>query len=214
MADKNNSNSLLDNAYKLSTPDDNINYYEKFADSYDRDFANALGYSYPQKISDIFREYSTDEDTPLVDIGCGTGLLAEALNVPKDNIDGVDISAEMLDISKHKNLYRDLYKVDLTQTVDAIKNNYGAVLSVGTFTSGHLGPQPLLSLLEIAKPNALFVIGVRDIFYKKAGFEPVIADLQERGAIKDLELIEVPIYEKQDHEHSNDTAYALVFRKV
>lgn len=208
------NNSLLDNAYKLSSPDDNIEYYEEFAETYDRDFAEALGYFYPQKIADIYHKYCTDKDTPIVDIGCGTGLLAEALELPNNQIDGVDISAEMLNISKDKKYYRNLYEVDLTQSVDTIKNDYGAVLSVGTFTSGHLGPKPLISLLDIAKNNALFVIGIRDTFYKKAGFEAVISSLEQNNSIKDLLLIEVPIYEKEDHEHSNDKAYALIFRKV
>lgn len=213
MVDSNQSNSLLENAYKLSTPDDNIDYYGKFAEIYDRDFAEALGYYYPQKISEIYHAESTGRDTPIIDIGCGTGLLAEALKITHTQIDGVDISAEMLDISKEKKYYRNLYEVDLTESIDSIKNNYGAVLSVGTFTSGHLGPKPLVDLLEIARKNALFVIGVRDIFYKKAGFKPIISDLKESGAIKNFKFIEVPIYEKTEHEHSNDRAYALVFRK-
>ncbi len=214
MADNKQSNALLDNAYKLESPDDNIDYYDAFAETYEKDFADALGYYYPQKIAEIYHKNCTHKDIPLVDIGCGTGLLAEALEISSNQIDGVDISAKMLTIAKHKKRYRNLYKVDLTQSLDSIKNNYGAVLSVGTFTSGHLGPEPLVSLLDIARKDALFVMSIRDTFYKKAGFEPVISDLIKQGLIKHQQLIEVPIYEKENHEHSHDKGYALVFRKV
>ncbi len=214
MTKKLESNTLLDNAYKLSTPDDNINYYNTFAATYDEDFAEELGYYYPNKIVDIYRNECTSVNIPILDVGCGTGLVAEALKLPQEQIDGVDISTEMMEVADKKQLYRALYKVDLTKSLDSIKNEYCAVLSVGTFTSGHLGPEPLISLLEVARVDALFVIGVRDTFYQKANFETTILDMKERNLIKDFKVVEVPIYEKTEHEHSADKAFALIYRKA
>ena len=57
----------------------------------------------------------------------------------------------MLSVASEKQLYRSLFQVDLTKTLEKIENNYGAVLSAGTFTSGHLGPEPLRDLLGIAR---------------------------------------------------------------
>ena len=94
-----------------------------------------------------------------------------------------------------------------------IKNAYGAVVSAGTFTSGHVGPQALESLLDIARPDALFIIGVNKAFFLEADFEPVIRDLEARGAIAALKLVEIPMYNKAGHDHSSDKAYALCFRK-
>ena len=213
MVEKSPGQSLLENAYKLATPEDNADYYNAFASSYDADFADNLGWHYPAGIAAAYRDAATASDTPIADIGCGTGLVASALNVPREQIDGIDISPEMLRVAEEKQLYRSLYEVDLTKTLDAISNDYGAVLSAGTFTSGHLGPEPLERLLGIARAHALFVIGVKKAFFEEAGFEPVLRDMEAGGRIEDLQVVEVPMYAKAGHDHSADTAFALVYRK-
>jgi hypothetical protein len=119
----------------------------------------------------------------------------------------------MLRMAEDKQLYRALYKVDLTQSLDEIANDYGAVLSAGTFTSGHLGPEPLERLLGIARVNALFVIGVKKAYFHEAGFEPVLRDMETAGLIHSLQIAEVPIYAKTGHDHSADAAFAVVYRK-
>ncbi len=213
MVQKSAGQSLLENAYKLSTPEDNAEYYDAFASTYDTDFADALGWHYPTAIAAVYRDAANTTDTPIADIGCGTGLVASVLNLPQEQIDGIDISVEMLHVAKEKQLYRSLYNVDLTKSLNEIANNYGAVLSVGTFTSGHLGPEPLESLLGIARVDALFVIGVKKAYYQEAGFEPVLRGMEADGLIKDLRVAEVPMYTKAGYDHSADTAFALVYRK-
>ena len=213
MTKKSVGQTLLEEAYKLSTPDDNAEYYNEFAATYDLEFADELGWYYPAAIAKIYRDAHTKTDSPIADIGCGTGLVARALDLPREQIDGIDISTEMLRISEEKQLYRTLYQLDLTKSLSSIANDYGAVLSAGTFTSGHLGPEPLKVLIEIARADALFVIGVKKVFYQEAGFEAVLRDMEADGVIKNLKIAEVPMYAKTGHDHSTDTAFALVYRK-
>ena len=214
MIEKSAGQTLLENAYKLSTPEDNVDYYDAFASTYDMDFADALGWHYPSAIAAAYRDAASKSDTPIADIGCGTGLVASALNLPREQVDGIDISDEMLRVAEEKQLYRSLYKVDLTKALDEIANDYGAVLSAGTFTSGHLGPEPLESLLGIARARALFVIGVKKAYFQEADFEPVLRKMETGGRIKDLQVAEVPMYAKTGHDHSADTAFALIYRKA
>lgn len=214
MIEKSAGQTLLENAYKLSTPEDNVDYYDAFASTYDMDFADALGWHYPAAIAAAYRDAASKSDTPIADIGCGTGLVASALNLPREQVDGIDISDEMLRVAEEKQLYRSLYKVDLTKALDEIANDYGAVLSAGTFTSGHLGPEPLESLLGIARARALFVIGVKKAYFQEADFEPVLRKMETGGRIKDLQVAEVPMYAKTGHDHSADTAFALIYRKA
>lgn len=139
--------------------------------------------------------------------------MASALDFPREQSDGIDISAEMLGIVEETQLYRTVYEVDLTKSLDLIKNDYRAILSAGTFISGHLGPGPLEALLYIARAGALFVIGVKKAFYLEAGFEPDLRDMEARGLIKNFKVAEVSMYAKTGHDHSADTAFALVYRK-
>lgn len=214
MTSKSKGQTLLENAYKLETPLDNRAYYDAFASTYDSDFARALGWHYPDAIASVYREHARADDLPIADIGCGTGLVAEALTCSPNEIDGIDISEEMLKKAREKSLYRTTILADLMGDLTPIKNDYGAVVSAGTFTSGHLGPEPLEPLLDIARPGALFVIGVNKAFYLKADFDTVVRGLEARRAIAELKVIEVPMYDNHDHDHSTDSAYALCYRKA
>ena len=68
MIEKSAGQSLLENAYKLSTPEDSVGYYNAFASSYDTDFADALGWHYPAAIAATYRDAATATDAPIADI--------------------------------------------------------------------------------------------------------------------------------------------------
>lgn len=206
--------SLLENAYQLQSPEDNIAYYGALAESYDQDFADGLGYSLPLTVAERYRTKCSDEDVPVLDVGCGTGLLAVALNMPGLIIDGLDISDTMLGMARKKNRYRHLIEADLTRPLSIRIESYGAVLSCGTFTHGHVGPDAVVRLLEIATNGALFVLSVNKAHYKRLGFESVTTMLADQQRIIDLNTEEVKIYSSTEHEHSDDTGLILSFRKI
>ena len=70
----------LNDAYSLETPEDSIKLYKKWAKTYDEDFALNSNYISPQKISSFFNKYSRKTDTPILDVGAGTGLIGKFLN--------------------------------------------------------------------------------------------------------------------------------------
>ena len=77
---------LLDGAYALQTPEDNRAYYQRFAATYDQDFAAGLGYIYPGAVVDAFLDLTNLPEGPVCDIGCGTGLVAWHLKAKNPNI--------------------------------------------------------------------------------------------------------------------------------
>lgn len=204
--------SILENAYKLATPSDNAAYYDAFAPTYDSDFVAQMGYQYPKAIADAYHRNAAPGDTPIADIGCGTGLVAVELALPNTPVDGMDISPEMLTVAGQKSLYRTLATVDLTGPL--IPNTYGAVLSSGTFTHGHLGPEPLRGLLDIARKGALFIIGVNQHHFEAQSFANVLDVMVAGGEITPVKLTEILIYSKQCHDHSADRALILLYRKL
>ena len=212
MTGKTAGQELLENAYRLHTPADNAAYYDSLAATYDADFAQRLGYHYPKVIADICR--ASGPVWPIADIGCGTGAVAAALDLPADQIDGMDISPQMLAIAAQKQHYRHLYQVDLTGPLDAICNDYGTVLSAGTFTHGHLGPGPLRGLLNIARPGGLFIIGVNQAHFATQGFAAALHALETEGRIGPVTITTTKIYAKAGHDHSDDLALVLQYQKV
>ena len=204
--------ALLNGAYALEKPDDHLDYYREFAAFYDRSFAEALGYIYPQAIATVLAACRPG-DGPILDIGCGTGLVATAIHaqVPQTVIHGVDLSPEMLEKARAKDAYAALFAADLTGDISHLPGDYAGIVSAGTFTHGHLGPGPLLALLDHCASGAVAVIGVNRQHFEAKGFETALAGLHGAGRISEPVLKEVRMYDGSDVDHADDTAFVLQF---
>ena len=203
----------LNDAYSVKTPEDNIKLYKVWASSYDDDFAKKNDYRSPVLISNYYDKYSNKNDVPVLDVGAGTGLIAEVMNKNDTiEIDAIDISPEMLESAKSKNCYNKLIEADLTKSLDIYNNYYGAIVSAGTFTHGHIGPNALDELLRVTKPSGLFVITIHSKVYVNQNFEQKFQDINEQ--ITDLTFHEEKAYgNNPDKDHGNDTVFITVFRK-
>ena len=190
---------LLDGAYALETPEDNRAYYQRFAAFYDQDFADGLGYIYPEAIADAFLELTDLPKGPVCDIGCGTGLVAGHLKskCPDIEIDGVDISADMLAVAANKSLYQRYYEVDLTGDTAVLPAGYAAIISAGTFTHGHLVPDPLRQLIRHCQIDGVFCIGVNKQHYQKYDFAGCLKSLVADNVISSPDLLETEIFAKK-----------------
>ena len=204
--------ALLNGAYALEKPDDHLDYYREFAAYYDRSFAEALGYIYPQAIASVLAACRPG-DGPVLDIGCGTGLVATAIHTqaPQTVIHGVDLSPEMLEKARAKDAYAALFAADLTGDISHLPDGYAGIVSAGTFTHGHLGPGPLLALLDHCSRGAVAVIGVNRQHFEAKGFETALAGLHGAGRISEPVLKEVKMYDGSDADHADDTAFVLQF---
>ncbi|MDH3667211.1 MAG: class I SAM-dependent methyltransferase [Paracoccaceae bacterium] len=203
----------LEAAYSLKTPEDSERYYGEWAGDYDRDFAQTMGYVFPAHLVARFRAEGGTAMEPILDVGAGTGLVAEELSGEGLVIDAIDISREMLEVAGAKGLYRDRIVGDLTKTLPIPDASYGALISSGTFTSGHVGAEAFGELIRIARPGALFCLGINPIVWESGGFQPAFDRLVEEGAITRPERERVPIYEGAEHEHADDPGEIVVFRK-
>ena len=203
----------LNDAYSVKTPEDNIKLYKVWASSYDDDFAKKNDYRSPVLISNYYDKYSNKNDVPVLDVGAGTGLIAEVMNKKNTiDIDAIDISPEMLESAKSKNCYNKLIEADLTKNLDIENNYYGAIVSAGTFTHGHIGPNALDELLRVTKPSGLFVITIHSKVYVNQNFEQKFQDINEQ--ITYLTFHEEKAYGNNPvKDHGNDTVFITVFRK-
>ena len=217
MSKKENALNLLKGAYNLSTPDDNRKYYEGFAPFYDSVFVKDLGYTYPTVVANLLVE-NLKIDGPICDIGCGTGLVASEIKkkVPSAIIDGVDISKDMIQISREKNIYRNLIELNLEDPLDDLLKNYSTVVSAGTFTHGHLGSDALTRLVSHFEYGTKFVIGINFYHYHSKGFEKEFETLIKSNVIESFELSEVYVYNRanKDLNIKNSKACVCLFSKA
>ena len=204
----------LNDAYSLKTPNDSIQLYKKWAQTYDKDFALNNNYLSPKKISDYFNKYSKNTDTPILDVGAGTGLVGELLyGLGHEQIIGIDISPEMFWQAEIKRCYSSLIEADITKKIPLENDSIGGIISAGTFTHGHVGPDAIDELIRVIKPGGLFVLSINSKFFKKSGFEekfikiknkissPIFKQFDAHGEQKENELKEVKIF-------------ASIFRKI
>ena len=202
----------LKDAYSLKTPEDSVNLYKTWASTYDDDFAKQNDYRSPIEIAKFFAQYSNNEDTPILDVGAGTGLIGECLNLTSKEIDAIDISPEMLSIARTKNCYSEIIEADLTKRLLINDNHYGAIVSAGTFTHGHVGPNVLDELLRVTRSGALFVFTVHFKLFNKAGFDKKLLEIKKN--ITQPTFHEVDVYgSNPDKEHGSDQVIITVFRK-
>ena len=209
MADREN----LRIAYSLSSSQDSIDLYKEWAPTYDVDFAKKNDYRSPFKVAKYFQRYSDKFDSPILDVGAGTGLVGECLVAQQTmEITAMDISSEMLEIAKAKNVYSKFITGDLTKPLDISNDQYGAIVSAGTFTHGHVGPEAFDELLRILKPRGLFVVSIHSEVFKEKGFKKKIIEIEH--LITKPSFHKVSIYGlKLDKKYGNDKVFITVFRK-
>jgi SAM-dependent methyltransferase len=215
----------LADAYALVTPQDSRELYARWAATYESDFVALNEYVIPDRVAEVFADTAGRVEGPVLDVGCGTGLVAAALvreistEATDWVIDGVDISPEMLAVSAAKTrpdgqpLYRRLLEADLTASVDLADGSYAGVLSAGTFTHGHLGPAALSALIRFGRPGANFAIGINAEHFSAVGFADQLADELAAGSIRDLDPKIVDMY-LPDSVHYGQKAVIAVFRRA
>lgn len=204
----------LKDAYSVKEPEDNVRLYRDWAGDYDTEFVRSHGYVMPRELARIFS--AEGGQGPILDIGAGTGLVAEELaagGIDGSQIDAIDISAEMLEVARQKGLYRQRLVADLTEPLSITDASYSGMISAGTFTHGHVGPGCLPELLRIAAPGALFVVSINEGVFDEAGFGSAFANLVADDAISAVEFKRIRYYEGVDHEHAEDEGLVAVFRK-
>ena len=114
-------------------------------------FAASKGYDYPRLIAEYFVGRVSPDQSPVLDIGCGTGLVGVSLRKEgwSSELTGVDISQGMLEVAGRKKVYQKLICADLSDTLQLPQSHFGGMISAGTFTHGHLGPEVLFHLFPL-----------------------------------------------------------------
>ena len=155
-------------------------HYKKWSNSYDQDMKE-WGYAYPVQLKKILnKNLKLKKGIKILDAGCGTGYVAEALIELKfKNIVGIDFSRAMLEIAKQKKIYSRLIYQSLNETIKLRSNQFELVVCTGVLTSGHVGPNSIQELIRVLKPQGYFVCSIAESIFKKNGFKKEIENLTE-----------------------------------
>ena len=130
-----------------------------------------------------------------------------------DDVDATDISQEMLDVAARKGIYQSLFTGDLTKRLPVEDGSYAGIVSSGTFTTGHVGPDAFDELLRIVQPGGLLAISINGVHFENMGFKAKLDALSDQ--ITDLRLPEVRYYgDNASGDHKDDTGFVALFRRI
>lgn len=200
MVNKGKPHPAVEDALNLDSDAESIkSYYARWAESYDEDLEGY--YTAPRMMVGLLREYLEDKPPELpaerselliMDAGCGTGLVGEMLYKSGfTQIDGSDISSEMVDKARELGVYRALHgDIDINEPPRSEwVGAYHAVLCCGVFTLGHVPPQVLHRLVAMTRPGGIIIVSTRTAYYDDTDYQQVSDDLvasDRAGLVKEL----------------------------
>lgn len=182
----------LDRVFAATSTEESRRLYNEWAATYDSDMQIhdftaprlvAEGVASGLKLNHLHRDPSQVlKGLRIVDAGCGTGTVgAELAKMGADDIDGLDISEGMLQIARKSGAYKNLKITDLTKRLEFENGEFDALVCCGTFTQGHLGPEPLAEFVRIVKIGGVVVATVLDSHWVEKEFEAEVERLTKAG---------------------------------
>jgi len=190
---------------------DSRELYNNMAENYE-EIVRGWGYNMPEVVTDKISELiQTPSKVKMLDLGCGDGLVGEALQARGfSDITGMDISAKMLEVAKAKNIYGALHEVDLMTTLPAESDLFDVLSCVGTTT--YLKPSVFDEWLRVVKPDGLLV------FTHKTGvMQPWEEEQERRERMGQWKLVyrSPPLYYLPTlTDPSQERVHVFVYRKV
>lgn len=172
--------------YEAQSPEEIARLYDGWASGYEAEMA-AAGYCHPAICLALISRYLPRGSRPLLDAGCGTGLVGEWLGLlGYPEVEGLDISPGMLAVAASKDAYGRLHEAALGGMLPFADGHFAGIVSAGVFTTGHVGAEGLDELLRICRPGGVIILTVKTTLWAQ-GLENRIAEL---AAGRRLEIIE------------------------
>jgi predicted TPR repeat methyltransferase len=157
-------------------------FYDRWAALYDAEVAG-LGYATPARVAAALVAAGADPAAPVLDFGCGTGLLGRALREAGfAAIDGWDVSPGMIEAAAARGVYRALATVPPAPPYPA--GPQAAIAAAGAFGQGHAPPEAVDALLRLLPPGGLFAFNFNDRTDADPAYAGRLNDWIDCGAVE------------------------------
>lgn len=133
--------------------------FDEYAEEFDQSLVDRLGYRIPEELAQRLVDDRADL-SEVLDLGCGTGLMARALAGHFDAMDGVDLSGKMLELAGQGGRYRKLFQQDLVNFLQSRQASYTTVIAADVLVYvGELG-RLLKPLSRAIEPGGVFAFSI------------------------------------------------------
>ena len=140
--------------------------FDEYAGHFESHLVDELEYRIPSVMKMYFDDLNSlnvEKTKRAVDLGCGTGLVGKAFKESVDFLWGIDLSSNMLEKAKSKNIYNRLTRGDIVDELEAQEESFDLFLSADTFI--YLGNLENIfkTIANKSHPNALFIFSVEHL---------------------------------------------------
>jgi len=106
----------------------------------------------------------------------------------------------MLTVANSRGLYAQTYCMNAYDPFPFKDKSFDGVICSGTFTHGHVGPEPLTEIARILKPAGLLVCAVHQDLWQASGFEQAFESLEADGIMQCVSRDRAVYYEGGEPE--------------
>ncbi|MFO1035144.1 MAG: methyltransferase domain-containing protein [Hyphomicrobiales bacterium] len=189
-------------------------HYDIWAESYDADLQQ-VGYLHVPVMTGLVARHVTDKNAQILDAGAGTGGLGEVLAIlGYTGLTGLDMSEGMLARARARGCYAALTQGVLGEPLAFADAAFDAIISTGTFTSGHAPASAFDELVRVLKPGGLLMFTVATSVWEAQGFAAKIRALMDADLLAEQEI--TPLYRPMPFSptESGLTTWARAYRRT
>jgi len=103
--------------------------FDQYSTRFEEHLTRTLGYSTPSRLRNMFDDMEGSSINRFLDLGCGTGLGAEAFCGLGAEMTGVDLSPKMIEVASSKNIYTNLFTDEIVTFLRATTQQWDVVLA-------------------------------------------------------------------------------------
>ena len=163
--------------------------YNNWYDTYDNELLRN-GYITHIRCAEAINRNASSKQASILDIGCGTGLSGqEILSKGFVKIDGSDFSSKMLEKAAEKNIYQNLFLIDLNTENYNLDKKYDIICAAGVISPNHVKPKTINYFLKNLNKKGLIVFSLNDHAVADENFMKKINFVIKNNKLKIVEKI-------------------------
>jgi len=166
-----------------AAPEDIAEYYDTWTNSgsYDTDVAG-WGYEAPERVAAMAAALIQQHPGPVLDAGCGTGRVGEALRAAGiTDLTGGDFAPASVDAARQRGIYSQVDHLDLNGSLDFAGDRFAVVVSVGVFSYLVDTQATLRELLRITRSGGAIIFTQRTDLWQQRRCDELVATLVAEG---------------------------------
>jgi predicted TPR repeat methyltransferase len=168
--------------------------YDNWAETYDHDL-RSWSYQAPEVVAEIVVS-RRPEAVSVLDAGCGTGLVGQALRSAgfAGSIHGIDVSGVSLRVAERTGAYTTLESADLQQPLDVADRSVDVLVCVGVMTYVPDVTAAWCEFARVVRRSGLVVVTQRQDLWEARNCPSVVDRLSADGVWTPLEVTGPALY--------------------